>query len=142
MKNAPRKGYVHFYRIIGTDCVVARVEEHTGNIATHTHGAITTIQGVWHGELGTRTLPARIEALPRGDERYNACVAYRQAQITLAHDLIITHGLASGILTTDHKMIGSIDHCEWFDAGICGRVEALGAGAYISITYDDSTIER
>lgn len=81
-----KHGLVHFYRIIGTDHVIAKVYE--PGAVMNTHSSITTFGGVWHGELGTRVLPPEIEALPRGDARLKAVYAHRDAQNARVRSLV------------------------------------------------------
>ncbi len=62
-------------RIIGTKCDVYRARE-PGSVM-NTHGSITTIGGIWFGEVPTRTLPEELNEL-RGAERTIAIDAWRK----------------------------------------------------------------
>lgn len=138
---ATKHGYVDFYRIIGTDTVCACVYERTDE-ATNTHSTITTIKDVWHGRLGTRVLPAEIDAIPVGPERSRACNDFRRAQYKKAEDLIISAGLRAGILNDrnrDSRQAGVFGELEWHDKALADKVQALShtQANYIEVEYQD-----
>jgi hypothetical protein len=52
------------------------------------HSTITTIDGQWHGRVGTARLPAELDALPVGAARFAAVDAHYRQQYALAYRLI------------------------------------------------------
>lgn len=53
------------------------------------HSTITTIDGVWFGRIGTRRLPAHLEALPAmTEERLEAVREWQRGEYAEAYDLI------------------------------------------------------
>lgn len=78
-------------RIIGTRIDVYVVWEPSA--LTGQHSSLTTIDGKWYGRVGTRPLPAALDALPAmSDERYNAVKRFHEEQYQEAYALIIaTH---------------------------------------------------
>lgn len=133
-----RNGYVHFYCVIGTPTVVACVYERMEGLAERSHSSITTIKGVWYGHLGTRTLPADVEALPAGEARSAACASFRDMQKRLAHRLIAD--AARGFMAEEEQASGVPSalgsDVEWFDQALAEKVDALGDAAYVAITYE------
>lgn len=71
--------------IITTDMYVYSVWEPSAVMGRHS--TITTFDGVWFGQIGTRPLPANIESLS-GPKRYEAVKAFHAAQYQEAHALI------------------------------------------------------
>lgn len=84
---------VQRYKIIGTELEVFEAwERETGKTGTSffSHSTITTIDGQWYGRVGTRCLPADVEALaPGSDERIARVRDWHQRQAQQAHESII-----------------------------------------------------
>lgn len=76
---------VHCYRIIGTDCLVVEAFEPLAGHGTQA----TTADGRRVGRIGTRQLPAALEALAAGSSaRLTAIFDWRMAQFGEAHNAI------------------------------------------------------
>lgn len=68
---------------------VAVFEAYEPSAVMGKHHVITTFDGAWYGQIGSRFIPAEIEALRGGSpERLAACDAYRAAQRAEAYALI------------------------------------------------------
>ncbi len=84
---------VHVCRMYD-DRQIASVWEQTGSLLNgESHSTITTISGIWHGELGTRPLPEWIDRIPglgheTLDERIRLCRRYRSQQSRIAQEVL------------------------------------------------------
>lgn len=126
-----RTGLVHFYRIIGTARVVAVVLE-PGSL-TGTHSSVTTVGGKWYGYLGTRVLPADVEAMPVGKERTAKVDAYHIHQwhyIEKLIDRVMPHPeISDHCKRTDWKYeIGTFGYV-WNDQEFADYIAACDAPA-------------
>jgi hypothetical protein len=72
------------FNIIGTAVEVAKVWE-----PREGHSTITSFDGAWYGQIGTERLPAELETLPCGDERYAAVKNWQAAKYARAYALIL-----------------------------------------------------
>jgi len=79
----------HRFNVIGTRFWVYKVWERI-NFSDNSHSTITTFGRDWYGRIGTRRITDRINAMPVGDNRFEACDAWREAQRIEAQALI--HG--------------------------------------------------
>jgi hypothetical protein len=84
------------YNIIGTNLFVHEVYEPSPSNGAHFASHHSLMSGSTYGQpgtlgkVGTRDLPADIDALPaRSDERYHAVRAFHQAQYDEAYALIL-----------------------------------------------------
>jgi hypothetical protein len=73
-------------RVLGTACYVYTAWEPSSATG---HGTVTTIDGAWHGEIGSRRAPEAALALPVGPARWAALDADRAAQYAEAHAAIV-----------------------------------------------------
>ena len=71
---------VHCYQIIGTDIVVFTAHERAeaGSLLGIQHTCIQTFDDTWYGRICSRPLPADINAIPVGNERFDKCAANRK----------------------------------------------------------------
>ena len=74
-------------RILGTNRTV--YSAWTLSSLTGNHRSITSIDGVWFGQLGTERITAELDALPFGQERIDAVRAYRDEMNRRAYDAIL-----------------------------------------------------
>ena len=78
---------VQRHRILGTRIMVYAAWERSSVMGKHS--TITTIDGEWYGRVGTRHLPAWMNALPAmSDERSRIVGEYHDAQYGEAYDII------------------------------------------------------
>ncbi len=85
---------VHRYSICGTDVLDYSVWEprHHGMVDgkyTSTHSTITHHDDMALGDVCTRDLPPVMDALPAGDARIRAVVAWYDANKAMAHAIIL-----------------------------------------------------
>jgi hypothetical protein len=77
---------VRVTRIIGSTLDIFAVYEPSSLCGPHS--TIMHIDGQWYGMLGSRRLPAELDAM-RGAARWDAVTAYQQAQYDAAYALIV-----------------------------------------------------
>jgi hypothetical protein len=116
-------GYiVQRYKILGTDIHVHAVWERYSN-----HSTMTTINGEWYGRIGTRRLPAFMEALPAmSDERSRIVGEWHDAQYAQAYEMILR---AFPELIPTRQSMGEIETYEpqWEQAGSVYCLGKIGA---------------
>lgn len=115
-------GYiVKRYQIIGTDTHVHGVWERMGGMGSHS--TITTVNGEWYGRIGTRRLPAWMDALPAmSAERSRIVGEWHDAQYAQAYEMILA---AFPELIPTRKSMGEIETFEPEGEQI-GNVYCLG----------------
>lgn len=98
-------------QIIGTDIAIYEAYEPTswGFAGAPRHSSITRIDGRTYGRIGTRDLPEELEALPRGEERYELVRAWQRTEDERAYVAIIA---AHPSLTNARRSSGSITRQE------------------------------
>jgi len=75
------------YNIITTDLWCYRAYEPSSIMGAHS--TITTIDGKWYGEIGSRRLPGWMDAMPSGDERSRVVGEYIEANYEQEYALIV-----------------------------------------------------
>ena len=96
------------YTILGTSIrVYAALEPATIDRMGGSHTTISHEAGNgWPtGRVGTRRLPAEIEAMPRGEARYAAVRAFQEAEYARAYDAILA---AYPEAASGHRDMGEI----------------------------------
>jgi len=84
--------FVQRVPICASSTVVFTVYEQTASpFGNNGHSTVTTFDGHegWFGRLGTRTLPAWINAIPVGQERFEAVKGWRRLQNDEAYRAIV-----------------------------------------------------
>ena len=99
---------VHRTPILCSTTVVFSVWER-GTLCT-THSSITSDEQGWLGRLGTRRLPAELEALPAGDERSTRVRAFHAEQYEAAYAAIVAeYGEKEPAVLAGRRSMGEIE---------------------------------
>ena len=85
---------IRHHRVIGTQIDVLVAWEPA---TWYSHSTVTYIDDVLHGRVGTRRIPAEIDALDRGEERTNAVWEWYAKSQEAAHRAIEAHPLFAEI---------------------------------------------